>query len=332
MRLDELAGKIGTELVGDGAIEITSVATLDRATPGQLSFLSNPKYARQLLTTNASAAVVAPITKSDRLPLLKAKNPYFAFRQAIVLLHGFRKHPHAGVHPQAFVDPTATIGERTTVYPGVVIGPRVKIGNDCIIYPNVSIYDDVTIGDRVIVHANTALGVDGYGFATEAGVHNKIPQIGGLIIEDDVEIGANCSIERGALESTQIGQGTKIDNSVVLGHGSKVGAHCLLVAQVGIAGSVTIGHHVVLGGQTGVAGHLTIGDGAMIGAKSGITNDVEPKQILLGAPVMEARRYRRTNAIFRNLPELLERIKRLEKLANIEEPPADETPASKEAE
>jgi UDP-3-O-[3-hydroxymyristoyl] glucosamine N-acyltransferase len=321
MRLDELAGKIGAELVGDGAIEVNGVATLDAALAGQLSFVSNPKYARQLQTTKASAAVVSTAVKSDRLTLLKAKNPYFAFRQAVVLLHGFRKHPFVGVHPLAFVDSTARIGERCTIYPGVFVGPRVRIGSDCILYSNVNVYDDCEIGDRVIVHAGATLAVDGFGFATEQGVHHKIPQIGNLIIEDDVEIGANCSIERGAISDTVIGRGTKIDNAVVIGHGCKVGEHCLFVAQVGIAGSCTIGNHVVLGGQTGVAGHLTIGDGVIVGAKSGVTGDLEAKSMMLGSPVQEIRRYRRSAAVFKNLPEVLERIKKLERAANIEAPP-----------
>jgi UDP-3-O-[3-hydroxymyristoyl] glucosamine N-acyltransferase len=320
MRLDELAKKINAELVGDGSIEVTSAATLDSAGHGQVSFVSNPKYAKQLLTTRASAAVVAPFVKSDHLALLKAKNPYYTFRQAVVLLHGFRKHPHTGVHPAAHIDPTATIGEGTVIYPGVFAGPNAKIGRDCILYSNVNIYDNCILGDRVIVHAGATLGVDGFGFATEAGVHHKIPQIGNLVVEDDVEIGANCAIERGALESTIIGRGTKIDNSVVIGHGTKVGEHCLFVAQVGIAGSCTIGHHVTLGGQTGVAGHLTIGDGATIGAKSGIAGDIPPKSIMLGSPVLDIRRYRRSAALFKNFPELLERIKRLERFANLDAP------------
>lgn len=321
MRLDELAEKIGAELTGDGAIDVTGVATLESAKPGQLSFVSNPKYAKQLLMTKASAVVVSPLVKSDRLALLKAKNPYYSFRQAVVLLHGFRKHPHSGVHQLAHIDPTATIGEGTIIYPGVVVGPLVQIGRDCIIYANVNVYDGCRIGDRVIVHAGATLGVDGFGFATEKGEHHKIPQIGNLVIEDDVEIGANSSIERGALESTVIGRGTKIDNAVVVGHGTKVGEHCLFVAQVGIAGSATIGHHVTLGGQTGVAGHLTIGDGATVGAKSGVSGDIEPKSIMLGSPALEIRRYRRSAALFKNLPELLERIKRLERLANVEPSP-----------
>jgi UDP-3-O-[3-hydroxymyristoyl] glucosamine N-acyltransferase len=325
MRLDELAEKINAELVGDGSIQVSGVAPLDLARPGQLSFVSNPKYAKQLLTTSASAVVVSPAVKSDRLALLKTKNPYFAFRQAVVILHGFRQHPFAGVHPAAHVDPTAILGEGCIVYPGVFIGPGARIGRDCVLYANVNIYDGCQIGDRVIVHAGATLGVDGFGFATEAGVHHKIPQIGNLVIEDDVEIGANCSIERGAIASTIIGRGTKIDNAVVVGHGTKVGEHCLFVAQVGIAGSVTIGHHVVLGGQTGVAGHITIGDGAIVGAKSGVSGDIEAKSMMLGAPALEIRRYRRAAALFKNFPELLERIKRLERFANFE--PPSEAPA-----
>jgi UDP-3-O-[3-hydroxymyristoyl] glucosamine N-acyltransferase len=331
MRLDELARKINAELAGDGALDVVSAATLESAKEGQITFVSNPKYAKRLATTNASAAVVSPNVKSDRLALLKAKNPYYAFRQAVVLLHGFREHPFAGVHPAAHIDPTAIIGEGTIVYPGVFIGPRVQIGCDCILYPNVSVYDDCKIGDRVIVHAGATLGVDGFGFATEAGVHHKIPQIGDLVLEDDVEIGANCSIARGALESTIIGKGTKIDNAVVIGHGTKVGEHCLFVAQVGIAGSATIGHHVILGGQTGAAGHITIGDGVIVGAKSGVSGDIEPKSMMLGSPALEIRRYRRAAAVFKNLPELLDRVKRLERDSNIEAQPEPTAPMESES-
>ena len=314
MTVEELAKQIGAEVVGDGSVEISSAATLEEAQTGQVSFLSNPKYAKQVDATGASAVIVAPSVQVDNgdVTLLKTTDPYYAFMRAVVLLHGHRRHEHAGVHPQAFVDPGATLGENTIVYPGVYIGPRARIGRDCILYPNVVIYDDCIIGDRVIVQAGSAIGVDGYGYATHKGVHHKIPQVGNVVIEDDVEIGANCSIERAALGSTTIGTGTKIDQLVVVGHGTKVGPHCLLVAQTGLSGSVTLGHHVVLAGQTGVAGHLKIGNMVTAGAKSGIMNDIDDQTTVMGSPAMPVSHGRRVYALFMQLPTLLERIKLLE--------------------
>jgi UDP-3-O-[3-hydroxymyristoyl] glucosamine N-acyltransferase len=313
MTVEQLAQAIDAQVVGDGAVEITSAATLDDALRGQVSFLANPKYATQLQTTRASAVVVGKnVEPVANTTLLRAADPYYAFMQAVVKLHGHRRHPFSGVHPQAHVDPSATIGENTIVYPSVFIGPRVKIGRDCIIYPSATIYDDCVLGDRVIVQAGSAIGVDGYGYATHDGVHHKMPQIGNVIIEDDVEIGANCSIERGALGSTVIGKGTKIDQLVVIGHGSKIGEYCLIVAQTGIAGSVTLGHHVVLAGQSGVAGHLNIGNKVTAGAKSGIINDVEDGTTLMGQPAMPVKHARRVYILFTQLPDLAERIKALE--------------------
>ncbi len=311
MTADELAKEIGAEVAGDGSVSILSCTTLEDAKEGQLSFLSNPKYVRQLDNTKASAVVCAGI-KNDRLTLLKAPDPYFAFMQAIVRLHGHRKHPHAGVHPAAHVDPSASVGEGTVVYPGVFIGPNSRIGRDCIIYANAVIYDNCVIGDRVIIHAASVIGADGYGFATHKGKHHKIPQIGNVVIEDDVEVGACCSIERGALDSTVIGHGTKIDQLVVIGHGSKIGAHCLIVAQTGIAGSVTLGHHVTLAGQTGVAGHLNIGNNVTVGAKTGIIADVPDQKTVVGQPAMDVPHARRVYLYFTQLPGLVDRVKQLE--------------------
>lgn len=312
MKLAELAEKIGAEAIGDGNLAIESCATLEEAGKGQLSFLSNAKYARQLETTNASAVVVAKSVQSDRVALLRAADPYYAFTQAVVLLHGYRKHPHAGVHPQAIVDPTAAIGEGTVIYAGCYIGPRAKIGRDCILYPNVVVYDDCVLGDRVTIHANTTIGQDGFGYATHKGIHHKIPQIGNAVIEDDVEIGSNCAIERATLGSTVIGKGTKFCDLIAIGHGTKVGKHCLFVAQVGLAGSVTTGHHVTMGGQVGVAGHLKIGNNVTIAAQAGVMDDLEDQKIYLGAPAMPANHARRVYTIFTQLPELLDRIKELE--------------------
>ena len=313
MRLDELAGKIEAQLVGgDPAADITAVAPLETATAGQVAFLSNPKYTSQLENSRASAVIVAQRVNSDRVPLLKTKDPYYAFQQAVVLLYGHRAHPFTGIHPNAYVDATATIGENTTIYPGAFVGPRAKVGRDCILYPNVCVYDDTVIGNRVVIHSGCAIGVDGFGYATHGGAHHKIPQVGRVVIEDDVEIGANCCIERGALDDTRIGKGTKMDQLVCIGHGVTVGEHGLLVAQVGIAGSATIGHHVTMAGQVGVAGHLKIGNNVTIAAQAGVMADVEDGQIMIGAPAMPASHARRVYSLFTQLPDLMNRIKTLE--------------------
>jgi UDP-3-O-[3-hydroxymyristoyl] glucosamine N-acyltransferase len=312
MKLDELAKRIEAQLVGDGSIDVTSAAPLDVAEPGQLSFLANAKYAKQLETTRASAVVVGLQDSTERLALLKSSDPYYAFRQAVVLLHGFRKHPHRGVHPAAHVDPSAAIGEGTVVYPGACIGPGSKIGRDCIIYSNVVLYDGTIVGDRVIIHGGTVIGNDGFGFATHKGVHHKMPQIGHVVIEDDVEIGANTTIARGALSNTVVGAGTKIDSQVMIGHGTKIGPHGILVAQVGISGSVTIGHHVTMAGQVGVIGHVKIGDNVTVAAQTGVMGDVENQTVMLGSPAMPVSKGRRVYALFQQLPEIVARIKQLE--------------------
>ena len=311
--LQQLADEIGAELTGDGSIVVSSVNTLEDALPGQLSFLSNPKYEKQLQSTKASAVILGTAVKCDRMPVLRAKDPYLAHQKAVVALHGHRKHPHAGIHPQAHVESSAEIGPGTVVYPGAYVGAGVKIGSDCVLYPNAVIYDRCILGDRVVIHAGAIIGADGFGYASSAGVHHKIPQIGNVVLQDDVEIGANATIDRAALGSTLIGNGSKIDNLVTLGHNVRTGPGCLIVAQAGVAGSTTLGHHVVLVGQVGVAGHLDIGDQVMAGAQSGITGSVEPNMILLGAPAMPISTARRVYVTFRELPELASRVRQLEK-------------------
>jgi UDP-3-O-[3-hydroxymyristoyl] glucosamine N-acyltransferase len=312
MRVDELAKRIEAQLVGDGSAEVTGAATLEDAGPGQVSFLINPKYAAQLQTTRASAVIVAPSVAQGHVTLLKSAEPHFAFCKAVVALHGYRKHPHHGVHPEAHVEPTATIGEGTVVYPGVYIGARVTIGRDCILYPNVVIYEDCVLRDRVTLHAGTVVGQDGFGYATNQGVHHKIPQTGNVLIEEDVEIGSNSVIERASLGTTVVGRGTKTDGGVIVGHGTKIGAHGLLVAQVGIAGSVSIGHHATIAGQVGIAGHLKIGDNVTIAAQAGVMNDIPDQTVVMGAPAMPIAQARRVYTVFTQLPDVMDRLKALE--------------------
>jgi UDP-3-O-[3-hydroxymyristoyl] glucosamine N-acyltransferase len=315
MTLDELATKIGATITGDASANVTSCATLDQAKPGQVSFLANPKYIKQLETTLATAAVVGMKVSIDRpgLTLLKAKDPYYTFMQAVVALHGYRKHPHEGVHPMAYVDATASVGVGTVVYPGAFVGPGAKVGRDCILYPNAVVYDGCVLGDRVTVHAGAAVGVDGFGYATQEGVHHKIPQTGNVILEDDVEIGANCAIQRATLGSTIIGKGTKFGDLIDIGHGTKIGPHALFVGLIGIAGSVNIGHHCTIAGQAGMAGHIKIGDNVTIGGQAGVMESLDDNSTVFGAPAMPASTARRVYTHFTQLPELVSRIKELEK-------------------
>jgi UDP-3-O-[3-hydroxymyristoyl] glucosamine N-acyltransferase len=328
--LAEIADRLGCRLDGDGALVITRVATLDDAGPGDLTFLANPKYAARVATTRASAIILAADAVAAPCAMLRSAHPYRSFAQALALL-GRNERPAAGVHPTAVVAPDARIGaavaigplavvgagaalgDRVVVHPHVVIGPGVTIGDDCVLHARVSIRERSRIGARVVIQDGAVVGSDGYGFVTDSdGVHHKIPQQSVVVIEDDVEIGANTTIDRPAVGETRIGQGTKIDNLVQIAHGVKVGRHSLLVAQVGIAGSSTIGDHVVLAGQVGVAGHVTIGDRVRATAQTGIPNSVEPGALISGYPAIDNREWLKSSAIFRHLPELRRQLKSLE--------------------
>lgn len=328
--LQELAVHVGGKVVGDGSLVILAASTLDKAGAGEITFLSNKKYESQVQTTKASAVIVAAPMETSA-SLLIAEDPYYAFMQIVVLLHGHRKHPQVGISPNSSISPTAqlgegcqihpfvtvsdnaTVGKNCQLYPGVFIGPDAKVGDDCILYPNAVVYDDCVLGNRVIVHSNASIGQDGFGFATHKGVHHKIPQIGGVILEDDVEIGSGAAIERGTLDDTVIGKGSKIGDSVAIGHGTKIGPHCLLVPQVGVAGSATLGHHVVLAGQVGVAGHLTIGNLVKVGAKAGVMNNVPDGATIVGTPAIDASKAKRAYSLIEYLPEMKKKIKELER-------------------
>ena len=338
LTLRELAKLLDGELVGDGEKVIRGLAGLESAMHDQLAFLANAKYERMMETTTAGGVIVSDkyAGPSEHLNLLRCADAYFAFRQAMVLFHGFRKHPFGGLDPRAAVDPSATlgqevavapfatvgagasVGDRTVIYPGVFVGPGVTIGRDCIVYPNVTLYDGTVLGDRVILHAGTSVGHDGFGYATHKGDdgvtrHEKIPQAGWVVIEDDCEIGANCAIDRATMGATILGAGTKFSNLVAIGHGTKMGKHCLLVAQVGIAGSVAVGSYCVFAGQVGVTGHIRIGDGVRVGAQSGIINDVPAGVEILGSPAVDRAEGLRIVASTLSLPKIHATVKKLTK-------------------
>lgn len=340
--LGEIAEHVGGRICGDPALRIRSAATLAMAQPGQISFLVNRKYRRQLQTTQASAVIVAREIADAPVALLVAQDPYYAFMQVMVLLHGHRRHKETGISPRASISGSARvgpgchihnfvtiaddaeIGHRCIIYPCAYIGEDVRIGDDCIVYPSVTIHERCTLGDRVIIGAGSTIGDDGFGYATHKGVHHKIPHVGRVVIEDDVEIGCGCGVERGTLEDTVIGQGSKLGDMVAIGHGTKIGHHCLLVAQVGIAGSATIGHHCVIGGQTGIVGHITIGNNVTIGAQAGVINDIPDGRTVLGAPAIDADQARRAYSMLQHLPQMRQDIRRLQsrlrKLAGPTEP------------
>lgn len=330
--LGELAKYVNGKILGDPNIQIRSAATLGKAGNGDISFLANLRYIKQLHTTKAGAIIVGKDTITEtKAPLLVAEDPYYAFMQIMVLLHGHRKHKKVNIRKLAYISDSAKIGadcdihnfatiadearlgDRCIIYPGAYVGEDVQIGDDCIIYPNVTIYDGCRIGNRVIINANSVIGEDGFGFASHNGKHYKIPQIGTVILEDDVEIGACCGVERGTLGDTIIEKGSKLGDLIAVGHGTRIGPHCLLVAQVGISGSTTLGHHCIVGGQAGITGHLTIGNSVMIGAQSGVINNVGDNKVIFGSPAIDAKIARRAYSMLKNLPDMRTSIHDIEK-------------------
>lgn len=321
MTLAELASVLGCRLEGPGDVEIQRVNALERAGPGDLSFFANSKYATALRDTHASAVIAADGVDVP-VPALRASEPYVTFARALALLHPVPRPP-AGVHPAAFVDPSASLGDdtsigpfafvgadvvigaRTIVHPHVAIEANAVIGDDCELHAHVSVRERVTLGHRVIVQNGAVIGSDGYGFAPQkGGGFVKVPQVGTVTIGDDVEIGALAAIDRPPVGATVVGPGTKIDNLVHVAHGVEIGRDVLLAAQVGIAGSTTIGDRVVLAGQVGVAGHLTIGAGVRATAQTGIPNSVEPGAFVSGYPAIDNRDWLKASAVFRRLPEM----------------------------
>ena len=331
MTLKELADRLQCRLEGSGGAEITGVATLESARPGDVTFLANPKYAAQLKTTRASAVIAPEDAAGAVVPVLRTRDPYLAFARAVELFADPWR-PSPGVHPLALVEPGARIapdasvgpfvavaegariGARTILRSHVSVGRFAQIGEDCLVHAHVSIRERVTIGNRVILQDGAVIGSDGFGFARRPdGSHHKIPQIGGVIIEDDVEIGANTTVDRPAVGETRISAGTKNDNLVQVAHGVRIGRNALLAAQAGIAGSSVLEDQVTLAGQVGVAGHITIGKGTIATAQTGIPNSVEPGSFISGYPAIPNREWLKASAIFRRLPELRKLLQDLQR-------------------
>lgn len=333
LTLAEVAQTVGGTLEGDGARVVRGVAPLDEAGPEQLSFVANPRYAVYIPTTRAAAVLLARDAAHD-LPAgtaaVRVADPHAALARILSVLYPEPTAPR-GIHPTAVVDPTAEVADDAAVGPyavigagtrigaGAEIGAHVVIGRECVvgtgtaIRPHVTLYDGVTLGERCLIHAGARLGADGFGFVFEGGAHRKVPQVGGVRIADDVEVGANSTIDRGSVGDTTVGRGTKIDNLVHIGHNCRVGQHCIIITQVGISGSTRVGDGAVLAGQAGVGGHLSIGAGARVGGQAGVTADVAAGATVSGYPARPHREAMRTQALMFKLPELFARLKAVER-------------------
>ena len=334
MRLiaSEIAQWVGGELVGNPHQEVTGVAGLREARPGDVTFLANPRYLPAAKTTRASVILVDRQCALE-FPgvLVRVDSPSLAFVRVVERMSPPPLSFRPEIHPTAVIAPTARlgkdvsiqplaviedgveIGDRTVVGAGSYLGPECRVGADCLLYAHVTLRERTWLGDRVILHSGVVLGADGFGYETVEGRHQKIPQVGTVEISDDVEIGANSCVDRGRFGKTRVGCGTKIDNLVQIGHNCVVGEHCILCAGVGIAGSTVIGNHVTLAGQVGVVGHITVGDRAVLGAQAGVTKDVPADTIMLGAPATPHMEFKRTIAATNRLPQYAARLRQLEK-------------------
>jgi len=334
--VEELATLVHGRLSGDGSVSIHAARPVGEAGPGDITFIENARYARMLRTSPASAAIVGPhfqrAASSPELPVIEVDDPIVAFLAVRSHLGGAARPRWAGVHPNAFVAPTAKIGadvaiypfayvgdeaevgDGTTLYPGAVVGERCKLGRDVVLHAHVVLYDEVILGNRVEVHSGTVIGGDGFGYRLVDGRHIKIPQTGRVEIGDDVEIGANCTIDRATFEATRIGEGTKIDNLVMVGHNNQLGRHNLLCAQVGIAGSCKTGDYVIMAGQAGIKDRTEIGDRAIVNAQAGVHRNVAADQQVFGTPAIPIREQRQLYRMTARLPEMQRQLRELSEL------------------
>ncbi len=344
VRLRDLARQLGAELVGDGDLLVTGVAGLEHAGPGDITFLAARERIEQLAGCPAAAVIVGPGLEADR-PALRVADPYAAFS---LLLSRLEMDPDRvfppGIHPTAVVDPTAdvaravaigpycvigagaVVGEGTRLGAHVVLGPEVTVGRDGFLHAGVCIREKCRVGDRVILHSHCVVGSDGFGYRPGPAGLVKIPQVGIVVLEDDVELGAGTCVDRATVGQTVIGRGTKLDNLVQVGHNVVIGAHCAISAQTGISGSCKLGSGVTMGGQVGLADHLTIGDGVKVGAKSGLHRDTPAGSEVFGYPALDAREAFRVASALRKLPDLLRTVARLERLVGETHESREEAP------
>lgn len=330
MKLGELASRLGAELRGDANLEITGVKGIEEAGPTEITFVANPRYTALARTTQAAAVIVEPGFQDIPPATLRIQNPYLAFSRALGLFYRSPAYP-PGVHATAVIDPSAEIAEGAHIGPYVVVAQHVRIGPHATLLAHVVLYPGVTVGSHFFAHAHAVvrencvlgdhvtlengavIGGDGFGFAkNESGHWEKIPQSGPVRLGDRVDVQANATVDRATVGATEIGDGTKIDNLVQIGHGSRVGENTLLCAQTGLAGSSTIGNNVILAGQVGIAGHCTVGDGVILTAQSAVSHDVPPGKMISGSPGFDNRTWLRAVTLFQRLPELAKRLSMLE--------------------
>ena len=328
--LKEIASIIDGEIVGDENIVVTGICGIKEAKEGDLTFVANSRYLPLMGHTKASAIITSRDVKPSQKTIIRTENPSLAFAKMVSLLAPNDVRRPKGIHPTAIIGDKAKIGknvaiepyvvlednveikDNTVLYAGVYVGHHTKIGRDCFIYPYVIIRERVSIGDRVVIHGGTVIGSDGFGFSTVQGVHHRIPQIGTVIIEDDVEIGANVTIDRARFDKTIIGKGTKIDNLVQIAHNVSIGENSIIVAQSGISGSANIGKNVTIAGQSGVIGHVSIGDNVVVAAQSGVTKSIPSNTCVSGYPAKPHILAKKIHAFTQNLPGLFKKVKQLE--------------------
>lgn len=345
--LQDLADKLGAKVQGDGSVRIRSIAPLSTAGEGDLTFVTNVKYVKVLHSTHASAVLLdAPPAEPVPQPLLLHPNPYACLARLLTLFHPEPKKPQ-GVQPGAFVDPKAVVdsgaclmpgavvaagakvGKGSVLYPGVYVGEGASVGEDCVLYPNAVVMHACVLGNRVILQPGAVIGGDGFGFAPEAGAYLKIPQIGNVVLEDDVEIGANTTVDRAVMGSTVVGKGTKLDNLIQVAHNCRIGKHTVMAAMTGLAGSSTVGDHCMFGGNVGLAGHLTIGDQVTLATRTGVMEDILEPGVYWGSPSAPMKDEMKRVALYRDLPEISKRLRKVEKaLAKLD--PAFDTKAAKD--
>ncbi|MBN2105311.1 UDP-3-O-(3-hydroxymyristoyl)glucosamine N-acyltransferase [bacterium] len=331
LHLSKIAEIAGGELAGDGTVSIQGVARIEDAKAGDISFLANTKYVKYLENSPVSALIVPKTMVLDtQLPLIRADNPYFAFLKVVAVFYPPEPLIEKGVHKTAVIAETSKvgqdvsigayvvigencqIGDRCVILPGAVLGHDVVVGEECVIHANVSLREGVRLGKRVILHNGVVLGSDGFGFTQEEGKYHKIPQVGTVVVEDDVEIGANTAVDRSMLGETRICRGAKIDNLVQIGHNCTVGDHTVISGQTGLSGSTHIGNYVRVGGQAGFSGHIHIGDRAAIGAQAGVSKDVMEGTMVSGYPAKPHREELKMEAAVRRLPAILKEFKALQ--------------------